>query len=252
MDDGIANIEMAENWNGPGGRHWVADADRHDRALAAYGDAVLAAADVRDADRVLDIGGGTGALTRGSPARAGRFCARRGHRPPDGRGGARPDRSRRRTSERRLRAGRRPGPPVRRRSVRPGAEPVRGDVLRRPGRRFANVRRALGSDGRLAFASWRPVEVNEWIVVPLAGLVAVVGAPDLPGPHDPGRSRSTIRVRVRTLLLGAGFAGSSSTRSTTRCGSAPTSTTPRTTCAAERGPPHARRPSPTRSRRRWR
>jgi SAM-dependent methyltransferase len=40
------------------------DADHFDRAIAAYDDRFLAAADVQDADRVLDVGCGTGKNTR--------------------------------------------------------------------------------------------------------------------------------------------------------------------------------------------
>jgi SAM-dependent methyltransferase len=208
MDDGIANIEMAENWNGPGGRHWVAHADRHDRALAAYGDAVLAAADVRDADRVLDVGCGTGALTRAAArlAPAGSALGVDIGLPM--------------VEEARAQTARDGGPPnvafeQADAQVHPFGDGSFDLAVSRfgvmffddPAAAFANVRRALGTDGRLAFASWRPVEVNEWIVVPLSGLVAVVGAPELPGPHDPGPFALDDPDRVRTLLLGAGFAG---------------------------------------------
>jgi len=58
------NASMAAMWNGPTGAQWVANADHHDRALAVWGEAVLAAGAPAGGDRVVDVGCGTGSLTR--------------------------------------------------------------------------------------------------------------------------------------------------------------------------------------------
>jgi SAM-dependent methyltransferase len=201
------NAAMAENWNGPGGQHWVTHAARHDRALAAYGEDVLAAAAIVEADRVLDVGCGTGAMTRTAARRASGGSAL-------GVDIGRPmvDAALAETE----RAG---GPPnvsfeQADAQVHPFADASFDVVLSRfgvmffddPAAAFANLRRAVRPDGRLAFASWQPVAANDWIVVPLDALVSVLDAPDLPGPDEPGPFTLDDPDRVRALLLAAGFA----------------------------------------------
>ena len=207
-DPAIPNAAMSDSWNGPGGEHWVTHADRHDRALGAYGDEVLAAAGVVEIDRVLDVGCGTGAMTRAAArlATAGSALGVDIGLPM--------------VEDARARTARDGGPPnVAFEQADAQVHPFGVDafdlVISRfgvmffedPAAAFSNLRRAVGAGGRLAFACWRPVEVNEWIVVPMSGLVAVLGAPDLPGPGEPGPFSLDDPDRVRSLLHGAGFAG---------------------------------------------
>ncbi|MGW4054619.1 class I SAM-dependent methyltransferase [Streptomyces sp. NPDC004779] len=60
----IANNRQAQAWNGPEGVHWADHHDRFDRLNGGFDDALFAAAAIREADRVLDIGCGTGQTTR--------------------------------------------------------------------------------------------------------------------------------------------------------------------------------------------
>lgn len=60
----IANSEAAQIWNGPMGDHWVQEWNQYDRSPAAYHHRLLAAADPRPGTHALDIGCGTGQLTR--------------------------------------------------------------------------------------------------------------------------------------------------------------------------------------------
>ena len=72
---------------------------------------------------------------------------------------------------------------------------------------FANVRRSLRPGGVLAFACWRPVLENDWMLVPGAAAMSVTGAsPQLPEPGAPGPFSLGDADHIRTVLGAAGFA----------------------------------------------
>jgi hypothetical protein len=74
-----------------------------------------------------------------------------------------------------------------------------------PARAFANLRTALKSSGRLAFACWRKFDGNPWLQVPLrAGLEHVPPLPR-PGSEDPGPFSFASEQRVHRILADAGF-----------------------------------------------
>jgi len=62
--------DRAQCWNGPEADHWLVHEHRYERMLAPFTRVVLDTAAVARADRVLDIGCGTGSATR-TAARAG-------------------------------------------------------------------------------------------------------------------------------------------------------------------------------------
>src|SRR5262245_54244381 len=64
-----ANADQAEYWNGPEGVHWVEYEERFHAMLAPFVEPVLDAAAVAAGDRVLDVGCGTGSLSRAAAAR---------------------------------------------------------------------------------------------------------------------------------------------------------------------------------------
>jgi SAM-dependent methyltransferase len=75
-----------------------------------------------------------------------------------------------------------------------------------PAAAFANFRRTLSERGRLAFACWQDVFVNEWMLVPGSAVVAVTGnLPPMPAPGEPGPFSLADPTRVEELLAGAGF-----------------------------------------------
>jgi SAM-dependent methyltransferase len=70
----VVNTGQAEAWNGPVGQHWANHHERYDGMLASFDEALFTAAGIGEADRVLDVGCGSGSTTR----RAARLAAR-GH-----------------------------------------------------------------------------------------------------------------------------------------------------------------------------
>lgn len=200
------NAAMADNWNGAGGDHWVAHAARLDRSLASYGQAVLDAAAIAPTDRILDVGCGTGALTRA----AARLAA-------DG-------------TALGLDIGRPLVEAARAVAAAEGPDnvtfeqadaqvhpfPSRGfDLLVSrfgvmffddPVAAFANIRTALDHRGRLAFVCWQPLLVNDWMLVPGGAMAAHLGMPDVGGPGAPGPFSLAEPDRVRSVLTDAGFA----------------------------------------------
>lgn len=71
----MANAEQRQAWDGETGEFWASNADRFDRGVAAYDPALLDAAGIVGGHRVLDVGCGTGAITRA----AARLAAPTGH-----------------------------------------------------------------------------------------------------------------------------------------------------------------------------
>jgi len=71
---------------------------------------------------------------------------------------------------------------------------------------FANVRKALKPEGTLSFVCWQGVFENEWMLLPGAAVMGVIGSlPPLPGPEEPGPFSLAEPDRVRAVLEGAGF-----------------------------------------------
>src|SRR4051812_30202769 len=66
----VANVRMAEAWDGDEGADWARDWERYDRSVLGYHRLLLEAAGVGREDRVLDVGCGNGQTTRDA-ARAG-------------------------------------------------------------------------------------------------------------------------------------------------------------------------------------
>ncbi|GII77177.1 methyltransferase [Sphaerisporangium rufum] len=60
----IVNTHQAEAWNGYEGGHWADHHDRYDAVNSGFNDPLLRAAAIGPADRVLDVGCGTGQVSR--------------------------------------------------------------------------------------------------------------------------------------------------------------------------------------------
>ena len=72
-----ANERQAEAWNGPESAHFVEHADRYDRQLEPFTQALLERAEPNEDRVVLDVGCGSGATTIAAAARAERVVGAR-------------------------------------------------------------------------------------------------------------------------------------------------------------------------------
>ncbi|ETW13142.1 UbiE/COQ5 family methyltransferase [Roseivivax marinus] len=199
------NAAMAEAWGGDMGRRWArldADLELQHRAILA---ALLDRAAVRPGARVLDVGCGSGALSRAAAEAAGPNGAVLGLD----------------LSEPLLELARAQGGE--------GIEYLRADaqvadlgegrfdtVLSRfgvmffddPVAAFSNLARSLVPGGRMIFAAWAEADANPWFGAPRRAAVARLGAvapsdPDAPGPMAFRNPDRVLGILNRSGLSGA-------------------------------------------------
>ena len=70
---------------------------------------------------------------------------------------------------------------------------------------FANIRKAMKPDGRLALAVFRTLQENKWATAVLAAVRHLVPPITPPGPEEPGQFSWAEAARVRRILETAGF-----------------------------------------------
>jgi len=198
------NAEMASAWNGEEGEDWAARADRFDAASAAFDPALLEAAGIGAADRVLDVGCGAGTSTRAA-ARA----APRGHVTGIDLSGPLLAEARRRSAA----AGLTNTTFLQGDAQVHPFEPASFDVavsrfgamfFGDPVAAFTNLALALRPGGRLAMLSWQPLARNEWLLVLRRVLAAGRPLPEPPG-DAPGPFGLSDAGHVRRVLAAAGF-----------------------------------------------
>jgi SAM-dependent methyltransferase len=204
-DQQIPNAEMIQGWDGPEGDHWTENEAFYansSRLLTPY---LFAGAAIAPADRVLDVGCGTGTTTR-EAARAAKAGSVLGI-----------DLSTRMLERAREHATAEALDNVR--FERGDAqiypfEPESFDVaisrfgvmfFDDPAGAFTNIGRAIAPGGRLAFLCWRELARNEWITAMRDALAAGRTLPE-PPPNAPGPLSLADADRVRGILSDAGFA----------------------------------------------
>jgi SAM-dependent methyltransferase len=199
-----ARAYQVADWNGRNGDQWVANQDRLDHMLAAFGDAAIAAAVPRSGERVLDIGCGAGATSLAIADRVG----------PEGhvRGVD--------ISEPLIARARDAAPPGAPMSFEL-ADAARAalpaqcfDLLFSrfgvmffddPVAAFAHMRAALKRNGRLAFVCWRAASENDWVRLPMEAVRDLVPPSPPPDPEAPGPFSFGDRNRIAHILTAAGF-----------------------------------------------
>ena len=200
----IANVEMAQAWDGDEGASWAAQADAHDRVVAGHHAVLMRAAAIEPSHRVLDIGCGNGRTTLDAAAAAS-----------DGEAIGY-DLSGEMLREARARAEREGIANVRFEQADAQVHQFEASsfdrVLSRfgcmffgdPLAAFTNVHGALRGGARLAMLSWQPLDRNEWLQV-MRGATAM--GRDLPTPPSgaPGPFGLSDKDMVRELLTNAGF-----------------------------------------------
>jgi ubiquinone/menaquinone biosynthesis C-methylase UbiE len=198
------NTDQAAYWNGPAGRHWMDRQDTQDVLLAPIAELLFDRAHPGKGERVVDIGCGCGATSIELARRVGPTGYVLGvdvSAPMLGRARERAPANL-------------PLEFVLADATVHAFEPGRSDLLfsrfgvmffADPALSFANMRKALRTGGRLAFACWREPRQNPWMMIALQE--AYKHVPRLPevGPDDPGPFSFASEPRVRRILAEAGF-----------------------------------------------
>jgi ubiquinone/menaquinone biosynthesis C-methylase UbiE len=198
------NADQIAYWNGPGGQHWADRQQTQDVLLTPVSNLLIDRAGVKAGERILDVGCGCGATTTAFAAATGST----GH--VTGIDISAPMLARARQIAP-------PGLPVdfvlADATVYPFVAASFDLLVSRfgvmffaePALSFANLRKALRTTGRVAFACWREPRENPFFMAPLQAVYKHV--PKLPqqGPEDPGPFAFASEERVRRILGEAGF-----------------------------------------------
>jgi SAM-dependent methyltransferase len=200
----IVNADMAAAWDGPEGDHWTEQAAHYERTTQPHRERLLALGLIGDRDVVLDVGCGTGSLTRAAALRAFAGSA------------LGVDLSRRMLElARQLTEAEAITNATYEQAdaeVRPFAEGSVDVVVSSfgamffgdPVRAFTNLAGALRPDGRVGLLAWRELAHNEWLST-LRG--ALAAGRDLPVPPTGARGPFGLADadQVRGLLADVGL-----------------------------------------------
>ncbi|CAL9325691.1 MULTISPECIES: class I SAM-dependent methyltransferase [Streptomyces] len=195
---------QAARWNGPAGHAWVDLQDVLDEMFRPFEELLVDAVSAERAGRVLDVGCGTGGITRAVARRVG-------HCVGVDLSGPMVDTARALAE----RAGA-PASFVRADAQEHTFEPGAFDaVISRfgvmffsdPVRAFGNLRSAVRDEGGLFFVAWRGPAENPFMTT--AERAAAPFLPDLPArrPDEPGQFAFADPDRVRRILAESGWAG---------------------------------------------
>jgi SAM-dependent methyltransferase len=202
MPQQLSNADQIASWNGEVGAKWVAAQSRLDRLLAGVTAELFAAARVAPGESVLDIGCGCGDTALQLASRARRVV---------GVDVSEPMLAQAKKAAAAVGAG--------------NAELLLADAsdhafrpefdllfsrfgvmfFADPTAAFANLRRALKPNGRLAFVCWRDWRENEWVRETTAAVRPYAPPQPQTAPDAPGPFAFADKARVERILEGAGF-----------------------------------------------
>jgi len=206
LTDTGPNAEQIRYWNEDAGPKWVAFGDRLDGHIEALGRLAMDRAAVAAGERVLDVGCGCGHSTLLLGERVGAaghvtgidisapMLERAAQRARDA-GAANLDFAVADAQTAELAGG-----PFDLVYSRFGVM-----FFQDPPAAFANLRRVLGAEGRLAFVCWQPLGANPWLLEPLLAAGKHVELPAPPEPGAPGPFSLGDRDHLRAVLGEAGY-----------------------------------------------
>lgn len=200
------NAEMIAYWDGERGEAWAERSDQYDSQLEIYCLHVVSAAAPQPGETVLDIGCGAGATTFaasqavGSAGKvvgvdiSGPLLALATQR-------AQHDSY---THVQFVNADAQTMAPL---------DPPADVAISRfgvmffddPVAAFTNIARSVRADGRLSFACWAGVELNEWMLGPILAVADIIDLPAPPGPEAPGPFSFADQARVESILEQSGW-----------------------------------------------
>lgn len=201
---GDTHAQQLAYWNGPGSEMWVTRQRQMDASLAPVSQALFAHAAPAPAERVLDIGCGTGDTVL---ALAG-LVGLEGH--VTGLDVSAPMLGLARTRcEGRANIALILGDAAAH-DFPPGAADLlisRFGVMffGDPPAAFANMRRGLRAGGRVAFACWQPPAANPWVAIPQRAVMPLVPPAPPADPGLPGQFAFGDANHVADILTAAGF-----------------------------------------------
>lgn len=195
-----ANAPQIEYWNGAVGERWAAFQETLDKALAEISRAALAFAAAKSGGRVLDIGCGCGTTTYALAKSVGPAGSVTGVD----------------ISKPMLAHARGRGAGVNFMEADAATHlfhPTHDLVFSRfgvmffadPAAAFANIRKAIKPQGRLAFVCWRDVRENLWASAPFAAARDLLPPQEPMDPLAPGPFAFADGGRLRGILETAGY-----------------------------------------------
>ncbi len=199
-----SNADQIAYWNGDVGQRWAAQQTRLDAMLAPISEAALDAAAAKPGERVLDVGCGCGETTMKFASAVGSAGSALGVDISAPMLALAKNRSQAHANLSFTEAD----------AATHRFEPNTFDLLfsrfgvmffANPDEAFANMRKALKPNGRVAFVCWRDWRESEWVRVPIMAVRPHVPPQPQLGPEDPGPFAFADPARVRRILANGGF-----------------------------------------------